>query len=338
MRWYKSTNIAKTGSVQRVLVTGSRGKSSIVRLLHAAMRSSGLETYARITGVIPRELGPDGTRTISRSAGAHVEEMRWWLRQLPPTTQAIVLENSAISPDFQGLAKRWLQPDITVLSNTQPDHQEVWGPTRASAAEVLSAGVPRGSPVILPTELGTDKHLLGLLKRRRCQLIFAEPVMEAGESHQATNLGLALTTATQLGLAKAPALQAMLDVPRDSYDFQVINYGGAEVAMAFSANDITSTRNLFRSLWWPAEETRLIYNHRADRPGRFRSFVGWLGSSRWREVLIIGDKPGMRIGSARYMDIKNKEGLLQLFQPGDKIFGCGNIAGLPLSLASVNRP
>jgi hypothetical protein len=69
------------------------------------------------------------------------------------------------------------------------------------------------------------------------------------------------------------------------------------------------------------------------------SFVDWLNSSRWREVLIIGDRPrmgpGLRLASARYMKIKNEAGLLRLFQPGDKIFGCGNVAGLPLSLTAI---
>ncbi len=127
----------------------------------------------------------------------------------------------------------------------------------------------------------------------------------------------------------------MLQVQRDNYDFNVINYAGAEVAMAFSANDISSTRTLFQSLSWTEQETRLIYNHRRDRPGRFSSFVSWLYDSPWREVLLIGDKPKMRVGSARYVNIKNEEELLRLFQPGDRIFGCGNIAGLPLSLATV---
>jgi hypothetical protein len=100
----------------KVLVAGSRGKSSIVRLLHAAMHAAGLQSYARLTGVIPRELGPQGIRTISRSAGAHVEEMRWWLRRLPSSAHGLVLENSAINADFQGLAKRWLRPVVSVLA------------------------------------------------------------------------------------------------------------------------------------------------------------------------------------------------------------------------------
>ncbi len=329
------TNGMKSGSVRRILVTGSRGKSSTVRLLRAAMQDAGLQSYARITGVVPRELGPDGIRTISRSSGAHVEEMRWWLRRLPTSAEAVILENSAITPDLQCLAGRWLQPDFTILTNTLPDHQELWGPSSACAAEVLAAGIPTQGQVILPVGFQTDRHLLKLLRRRRCQVIFAEPATAIEESHRAVNLGLALATVQQLGLATTPALQAMLNLPPDRYDFHVANCDGAEVAMAFSANDIASTQALFHSLKWSPDETRLIYNHRSDRPGRFGSFVGWLSESRWREVLIIGDRPRRDPGSARYLKIKNEQGLMQLFKPGDRIFGCGNVAGLPLSLAAV---
>ena len=326
---------AETKPQARVLVTGSRGKSSIVRLLHTAMNSQGLNTYSRITGVVPRELGPNGIRAISRSAGAHVEEMRWWLRRVPVSARGIILENSAISAEFQSLARRWLRPAVTVLTNTLPDHQELWGTSSAGAAEVLVAGVPKNARLVLPAELGSDEYLMELLRHRRCQLIFSEPAGEAGEGYRAVNTGLALTTLKCLGFDTTPALKAMLDMPSDRYDFHVARCGGAEVAMAFSANDITSTRNLFRSLMWSKAETRIIYNHRADRPGRFRSFVEWLGQAHWREVLIIGDKPRKRPGSARYLKIDNEQGLLRLFQPGDRVFGCGNIAGIPLSLVAL---
>lgn len=328
-------NESRPGSRRRVLVTGSRGKSSVVRLLHAGMRASGLESYARITGVVPRELSPYGFRSISRSAGAHVEEMRWWLRRLPVSAGGIVMENSAISAEFQSLAGRWLRPDVTVLTNTLPDHQELWGPSGESAAEVLVAGVPMSTRLVLPVGLGKDEYLMELLKRRRCELIFSEQAADAGEGYRAVNTGLALTTMECLGLDTVPAFEAMLEMPPDRYDFYVARCGGAEVAMAFSANDITSTRNLFRSLMWEKSETRIIYNHRADRPGRFRSFVEWLGQAHWREVLIIGDKPRKHPRPARYLKVDNEQGLLRLFQPGDRVFGCGNISGIPLSLAAV---
>lgn len=327
--------VAESNSQARILVAGSRGKSSIVRLLHTAMNSQGLNTYSRITGVVPRELGPLGDRAISRSSGAHVEEMRWWLRRVPDSAGGIVLENSAISAEFQSLAGRWLRPDLTVLTNTLPDHQELWGTSSASAAEVLVSGVPGNTRLVLPAGLASDGYLMELLRRRGCQLIFSEAIGQAGEGYRAVNTGLAYTALENLGLEMAPALAAMLDMPPDRYDFHVARYGGAEVAMAFSANDITSTRHLFRSLMWPKGETRIIYNHRADRPGRFRSFINWLDQAHWREVLIMGDKPRKSPGSARYLKVVNELALLRLFKPGDRVFGCGNIAGIPLSLAAV---
>ena len=326
---------SRPGSQRRILVTGSRGKSSIVRFLHAGLQAAGLQTHARITGVVPRELAPDGIRVISRPAGAHVGEMRWWLRQLPARAQAIVLENSAITAEFQALAGQWLQPDITVIANTLPDHQELWGPTSACAAGVLVQGVPRYGRVVLPASLRNDDYLLALLNRRHCRMMFAEPAGLAGEDYRAINLGLALTTLQFHGLARAPVLQAMRDLPPDRYDFHVANCGGAKVAMAFAVNDITSTRRLFQSLAWSPDETRLIYNHRADRPGRLKSFIQWLSEASWREVLIIGDKPRKSPGSSRYVRVKNRQGLLSLFEPGDRVFGCGNIAGIPLSLAAA---
>ena len=184
----------------RVLVTGSRGKSSIVRMLHAAMSAAGLQAWARITGVVPRELGPGGVRTILRSSGAHVEEMRWWLRRLPRSAQAVILENSAISPDLQGLAGLWLKPDVTVFSNAVPDHQEAWGPGREDAAKVLVAGIPRGGKVVLPADLQHDRHLAGLLGKRQCEPVFAAMDSETGEGYKAVNLGLALAAIECLGM------------------------------------------------------------------------------------------------------------------------------------------
>ena len=325
---------ANAEAPRRVLVTGSRGKSTIVRLLHAALHDAGLNPYSRITGVVPRELGPRGTRPILRSSGAHVEEMRWWLRQLPKTADAIVLENSAITPEFQSLAGDWLQPELTIMTNTLADHQEVWGPDEASAATVLASGVPRGGQVLLPAHLDNDGHLLWLLEQRSCGIHFAGAAQSDGPRYQAVNLGLAVDAAGRLGLSIPTALEAMLKLSRDNYDFHVARIGDTELAMAFSVNDLVSTRALFQSLNWPKEVTRLVYNHRRDRPGRLQSFAQWLGNAAWREVLIIGDRPTLKIVNARYTKVKSTEKLLRLFMPGDRVFGCGNIAGLPLALAT----
>ncbi len=330
-----TTNTATNPTGRKVLVTGSRGKSSIVRFLHAAMQDAGFETHARITGVLPRELGPRGIRNISRSSTAHVEEMRWWLKQLPASSAAIILENSAITQELQGLAGQLLHPDVTILSNVHPDHQEVWGPTKDAAIEALSSGIPEHARVILPAALKQESYLLKLLERRSCRLVIAESVEGVRPDFQACNMGLAMAAIELFDLDRGRALQAMQNVKPDIYDFRVLQCAGAEVAMAFSANDISSTRVLFKSLTWSEQDTRLLYNHRRDRPARLRSFISWMSGSPWKDVLIIGDKPRKPPASAQYLDITSAEGLRQVFEPGDRVFGCGNIAGLPLSLSAT---
>ena len=315
----------------RVLVTGSRGKSSVVRLLHAAFHSAGIEAWARITGVEPRELGPSGERLIDRSAGAHVEEMRWWLQRVPRSAGAVVLENSAVTPDFQGLAGQWLGPGLTVLTSVVPDHQEAWGPDAASAAQVLCGGIPGGGAVVAPLALQNDGYLLGLLRQRRCRVVFAEPSPGEGNDAVSLNRGLAIEAARQCGLPENESREAFEKLAPDRFDFRVVKRGGAQVALAFSANDPDSTRAAFESLGWRPSETRLVYNHRKDRPERYRAFSSWLRSGHWREVMVVGDRPpGLK--APGYFGMRAGEGLGDLLRPGDRVFGCGNIAGLPLEL------
>ena len=101
----------------RIAVTGSRGKSTVVRMLHRALVSCGLECRTRLTGVVPRELSNIGSHIIARHAGAHVEELKWWLSQLPQSTEAVVSENSAVSPHLQHVCPMYLMPHVTILTN-----------------------------------------------------------------------------------------------------------------------------------------------------------------------------------------------------------------------------
>jgi hypothetical protein len=316
----------------RVLVTGSRGKSSIVRLLHAALAAAGNEAWARVTGVVPREIGPLGERTLERAAGGHVAEMRWWLRQLPASAGAVVLENSAIEPELQPLAARWLDPQLTVFSSAVPDHQEAWGSAPDAAAIALAQGLPRGGRVLLPASLQEDSVLRHLLDQHLCEVEWIEPLDEPGPFYRALNRGLALAACRHFGIDASLALDAMRGMPPDPYAFRVARRGGLDFALAFSANDLVSSRDLYRSLGWPQADTRVVYNHRRDRPLRLRSFLPWLTNGRWREVWLVGDRPDAWNARLPYRRFRSARQLLDRCKPGDRVFGCGNIAGLPLAL------
>ena len=326
------------GEAPRILVTGSRGKSSLVRLLCAGLEALGLEPWGRITGVLPRQIGPGGPRALRRTAPAHVEEMRWWLRQLPPGVP-VVLENSAVSPELQPLAASWLRPHLIVWTNARPDHPEAWGPGEEGAARALAEGIPPGCPVAAGAEvLPLARRLLAgrnpLLPPRE------EPSRPGEAPFEAENRGLALGALEALGFDPQGTRRGMIALPPDLGDYRILSLGESRLACAFSANEPESTDRLFRATGWAPEETALLFHHRTDRPGRLGAFLPWIRSHPWGEVVFSRDRAFRGL-----LDGRGGPGGLGVWRvlrgPGDlegwirgrnRVFGCGNVAGSPLEL------
>ncbi len=321
----------------RILVTGSRGKSSLVRMICAGLIAGGLDVRGRITGVLPRELSRVGERRIVRNAPAHVEEMRWWLGQVSRGTGAVVMENAAVNPDLQCLAAAWLEPTLTVWTNARPDHQDQWGEGSGCAEAALLRGIPDGGVLALGAELAASPSLMEKLKKRSGSLAVAP---RAG-GFLVSNRVLALAALESIGFAGEVVRRAVEELPPDIADFRVfeIPESGALLAAAFSANDPESTEMLFASLGWRVEETSLLYADRGDRRARLKSFAPFMNRP-WREVKTITDNiaVGTRIARPpiRAVPVAGPADAqcasLREWMRGKKIFGCGNVAGVPLAL------
>lgn len=296
----------------RILVTGSRGKSSLVRLIFTGIKAKGLSSRGRITGVLPRELSDSGERIIARNAPGHIEEMRWWLKQIPLGTDAVIMENSAVSPELQPLAARWLDPTLIVWTNAREDHQEIWGRGGAAAEDALLSGIPEGAPLVVSEEIVSSPRLLKLLERRNAPFVQAPDHV----NFRLANLSLAKKALEFLKLSCYESDNAMENITPDIGDFRVFYLReGTSLASAFSANDITSTEQLFSLLDWKEEETSLVFSDRPDRPERRASFKAFLKRG-WHEVRILDGKEG-------------PDELCQWMR-GKQVFGCGNIMGTPL--------
>lgn len=316
----------------RIAVTGSRGKSGVVRLLQAACSSCGLRSWARLTGVLPREVGPDGERPILRPSGAHVEEMRWWLSTLPADAQAIILENSAVAPDLLPLCSLWLNAGVTVLTNARPDHESHWGPGEANVLRALSHALPEGGVVALPQELAERPLMADIAQRLHLKLLVSSGVPGL-PPYLSANYGMVLSVCAHYGLDLNQCRRGMDAMRPDIADFTVLHLAEAELAFAFSANDLTTTQELFRSLNWCREETTLLYNHRGDRIDRFRSFANWLGENGWKDLKIIGDRPPRGPLARHWLEVNSIEELAHLSRGWGRQLGCGNaVYGLPLRM------
>ena len=324
----------------RIVVTGSRGKSSLTRLLHAALNACGIRTYSRITGVVPRELAPStpngefAERVIRRCSPAHVREMLWWFSQVPCDAEAVVIENSAVAPDLQFFAADLLDPTLVVWTTLRADHEEVWGRGREGAAHALMRGVPKGIAVVGGPELRQCRPLLKVLEKNANLLITSDS--DAGGSHIEENISLAglvcQLCGERRGFDPTPAEKAMRELPADFADFRVMAWGSDELAVAFSANDPKSTSLLFEETGWRYEETTLLYHHRVDREARLRTFASWIEGHPWREKIFTRNLRTLSIWPrAVWSDAIVDVDSFKVWMSGrGKVFACGNVAGWPI--------
>jgi hypothetical protein len=240
------------------------------------------------------------------------------------------MENSAVSPELQSLAAKWLEPGLTVVTNIYPDHQEAWGAEEEDAAAALCRGISKYSDVVLGPSLNGKVFFLEMVTAAGCTTIHITPSCDATCSFMENNISTALEACRVAGLSIERSEEAMRNVPADLGDFRVIQQNGSELAFAFSANDITSTISLFEMLHWDIQETIVLFNHRKDRSRRLKAFKSWILEKNWKGLYITGDRPVLPWTWKYFRSSSDMNEFLRFFGEGKKIFGCGNIAGLPL--------
>ena len=80
---YQTHQIVLSRLPNRIHVNGSRGKSSVVRLIAAGLRAGGFKTIAKVTGTSPRVIDRDGKdRIIHRLRSPSIGEQLQLLLQV----------------------------------------------------------------------------------------------------------------------------------------------------------------------------------------------------------------------------------------------------------------
>jgi|SRR5579859_2079562 len=290
----------------RVLVNGTRGKSSITRLTAGALRGGGLTTVAKTTGTAARFIRPDATEEpVHRRFGvADVgEQVGVVARAAGYRPHALVVECMAVQPTLQEvLQTKLVRATIGVLSNVRPDHLDEMGPTLDDVARSLSRAMPRGGVCVT-----AERDRLHLLRaeaaRRDCRLIAVDPdsVSDADLAGFEwltfkDNVAIALTVAGLLGVDRSAALRGMWAAPPDPGALTVTRYrhlgGHLRFANIFAANDPESTllnvselsrRGLIGS---PAYGVVNCRRDRLERNAQMGALIGELGVEG---VFLIGE-------------------------------------------------
>ncbi|HSC86620.1 MAG TPA: poly-gamma-glutamate synthase PgsB [Polyangiaceae bacterium] len=276
-----------------IQVNGTRGKSSVTRLIAGGLRAGGFRTVAKTTGTLPRLIHPDGTEEpIYRVGRANVAEQLGVMRRaLRLGADAVVIECMALQPFLQWISTaRLVRPSVGVITNIRADHLDVMGPNTEGVARALAGSVPLGGKLYVG-DTRYREFLQSVCSERGSEFVVvrpetaAQPVTRdelAGFSYveHAENVDLALRICVDLGVPRELALSGMQVAYPDpgALTMERVHMGRESfiVVNAFAANDPESTGQVWElSLHHARAGAKRIalFNCRADRADRSRQLA-----------------------------------------------------------------
>lgn len=275
----------------RIHVNGTRGKSTVTRIIAGMLREAGIETVAKCTGTAAAVIGHDAAEVPIRRRGAPtiLEQIEVIGRYTTASTQAVVVECMALRPVNQRVSEtRIVRSTIGVLTNVREDHQDVMGKTRAEIARSLLNTCPSGGTLVTAEQ---DPAILSLMRDRAAALgsrvCVANPSDVTDEDLEGfsyfafkDNVAIGLEVAGMLGIPRATALRGMQRAAPDPGVVAVCSFSafGKRVTWAnlFAVNDRESVVAAVRELAvHRSSETTVVglLNNRSDREQRAIQFA-----------------------------------------------------------------
>ena len=354
----------------RIHINGTRGKSSVARLIGAGLRAGGLVTCTKTTGTLARFIDPDGNEeAVYRMGHTNVIEQVAVIKKATRfKAQALVIECMALQPLLQSLCElKLVQSTHGVLTNARPDHLDVMGPLEEDVALAMAGTVPVKG-LYFTTE---QKHLPIFnyaARDRGTQVIAIDPQeVEQVTEHELSqfsyqehkeNIALAIKVCESVGVHREVALQGMYLATPDpgAMSIYIVMHNQQQLifANAFAANDPVSTSMLWSQLsqqYNDAQKKTLIVNCRKDRHERSaqmgEAVADWTPPD---EIMLIGSgtatfthtcykknktaKKRLRITNAETLSITELLDHLSQDEAVTKhlVVGVGNIANIGLEL------
>lgn len=294
----------------RIHVNGTRGKSSVARLIAAGLRAGGIRTCAKTTGTLARMIFADGRELpIFRPDRANViEQKRIVKTAVADGAQALVIECMALQPLLQSVCElKLVRSTHGVITNARADHLDVMGPTRLDVARALSATVPVGGTLLTAEDREDSLQVMNAACEDRgssmrnitasdAAAITAEELARFSYLEHAENVALSLAVCEQMGVPREVALGGMWSAEPDPGAMRVhqqtVRGDSWHFVNAFAANDPESTTRIWDSAYdyFPGVQRRvLVMNCRVDRPDRSITMAD--ACVHWRRhdrVVIIG--------------------------------------------------
>ncbi|MBM4319386.1 MAG: poly-gamma-glutamate synthase PgsB [Deltaproteobacteria bacterium] len=365
--WEYRSHLRNLRSIRiRIHVNGTRGKSSVTRLIAAGLRAGGLRVYAKTTGTLPRMIMEDGSEfPVYRPSKANIiEQLRIVALAASEGADALVIECMALQPVLQTLTElKMVRATIGVITNARPDHLDVMGPSERDVALALLGSTPVGGVLCTAEhdhvalfemacrDRGTRLFVVG---REQPEAITDEQMSRFSYREHKENVALALEVCALAGVPRDQAFRGMCAASPDPGAMQayLIDFFGRNILFinGFAANDPESSERIWQMALdrHPSYTTRImVLNCRADRPDRSRQLgeavPTWTRATRYvvmgsgayvfvKYAVIGGLEPGQIVNAEGLPTDRIFEAIVGVSGRRSLVMGIGNIGGGGLEL------
>ena len=314
---FKYHQISLSGIPVRIHVNGTRGKSSVTRLIAAGLRAGGKRTFAKTTGTAPRVIDSKGIdRIIHRlrkpSIGEQVRLLKYFSDEKP---DVVVMECMAVQPQYQWISEhQMVKSDIGVITNARPDHLDEMGPTEEDVVKSLCNSIPV-SGVLVTAEQKHKNIIKKVTYDNNSDFILSDENSLSNEYinnfnyiEHPQNIAIALDVCEKLGVDRDTAIGGMHQVQPDLGALIVWKLIGQKGLLQFvngmAANDPVSTLQIWKFVIdrYPTKSaTAVFFNSRDDRPMRTKQMLELTFEEIRPEYLIVrGDKIEAKINKLKH--------------------------------------
>ena len=249
----------------RICVTGTRGKSSVVRLIAACLKDTRMLVFAKTTGSKPCQVFPDGKEMEIQRRGhpTILEEKKAIKKASQAGVHAVVLEMMSIRPEsLYAETNRMTKPHILVITNVRKDHVDEIGDSREEIARCFASAIPPKSTVFVPEE-EFYPAFQWMADKAGARLLKVPLGLSIGKNEQRENIpGHAFEQNFRLALAVVEFLGKDRDRAYKAAVRALPDFGGLKVwevkrdscvtgwyfVSAFAANDPETTKDVLNKL------------------------------------------------------------------------------------------
>jgi gamma-polyglutamate synthase len=289
----------------RISVNGSRGKSTVTRLLTGAIAAGGRRPLGKTTGTEARLIRGwdlEEEEIHRRPEGPNIGEQREMMRRAADEgADTAVAECMAVTPEYQlTFHRRMLDVNLLVITNALEDHLEEMGPTAADVAEVFSATIPQDGTLVLVPGPHLERFL-AVAQERNTSVVVGDPagiddalLKTFDHLVLAEHVALTLAVTRHLDIPDDVAIAGMRAAPADPFATRLLPIGNPDAPAlfvnAFPANDPESTLGVWQHVLdrgHPEEGLVVIMNCREDRIARTQQFADDVLPSLPIDTLVV---------------------------------------------------